>query len=109
MAFPSNTSDPDRFALAVKDTFLIRAEVFGNERANLALSNDAKSITDHDIATAIEEYSQFLDSFDAHHVPHISCILVSPGDDISRIDQWYQRDGGRSVGEFTIYNLTPRN
>lgn len=96
---------------ALRKDFTSRWEVFGAERANPVLTKNFSPITDEEIFNAVREYKLFVESYD-HKLavnPILSYAIVSPTDDLSNLDRWYERNAGDKSGEFIIYTLRPRN
>jgi len=94
----------------LRHDFTTRLTVFGAGRANPMLTANYHPITDADIAKAATEFEQFTKSFDATLAvtPLLSYAVVSPNDNLSNIDKWYERDVGEKNGEFLIYRLKPK-
>jgi hypothetical protein len=82
-------------------------EVFGAERVNPILTATPEPITQAEFENAAHEYKTFIASFNSDLAtnPLLSYAIVSPGDDLSNLDRWYERDSGERVGEFLIYHL----
>lgn len=100
----------DQVAQALRNDFTARWEVFGAHRVNAVLANSFSPITEDEIVSAAREYGLFATSFDASLAvnPVLSYAVVSPGDDLSNLDRWYERSAGEQYGEFIIYSLKPR-
>jgi hypothetical protein len=95
---------------ALRDDFTARWEVFGPHRVNPVLAKSFSPITEEEIVNAVKEYGLFVRSFDSNLAadPVLSHAVVSPNDDLSNLDRWYERSAGEKNGEFTIYALKPR-
>jgi hypothetical protein len=74
------------------------------------LAKSFSPITEEEIVNAVKEYGLFVRSFDSNLAadPVLSHAVVSPNDDLSNLDRWYERSAGEKNGEFTIYALKPR-
>lgn len=83
-------------------------EIFGLQRTNQILTANPRPITPHEIETAIDEYRSFTLVFSHADAasPLLSCAIVSPTNNLSNLDKWYERDAGEKVGDFIIYGLT---
>ena len=70
-----------------------------------------RPITEEEIVNAVKEYGLFVRSFDSRLAvnPILSYAVVSPNDDLSNLDRWYERSAGEKNGEFIIYALKLRN
>jgi hypothetical protein len=99
-----------QFGNMLRDDFTARLGLFGAERANPMLTANHHPITDEDIGSATAEYAQFTRSFDSTLAvtPLLSYAVVSPNDNLSNLDKWYERSAGETLGEFLIYRLKPR-
>ncbi|MEP6921895.1 MAG: hypothetical protein ABI967_12280 [bacterium] len=96
----------DQLKLALEKDSTSRVEVFGSARANELLSQDHKPITDAEINEAVNEYVEFSKSFTP--MVTLSYAVVAPGDDLTNLDLWYERDSGESFEDLTIYRLKLR-
>jgi len=87
-----------------------RFEIFGVERANPGLTVAPQPISAEEIEAAVEEYKRFAASFGMNEasVPKLSYAVVSPLDDLSNLDRWYERDGGERAEDLIIYRLRLR-
>jgi hypothetical protein len=85
-----------------------RSELFGLERVNPILAVNARPITPQEIEEASNEYQQFTLTFSRSDAasPLLAYAIVSPTNNLSNLDKWYERDGGERVGDFIIYRLT---
>jgi hypothetical protein len=102
--------DEDQFKRMLRDDFTSRWEVFGAERVNPILTSSHSPITEQDIINAGSEYEEFTRAFDSSLAmnPLLSYAVVSPNDNLSNLDRWYERSEGERTGEFVIYHLKPR-
>jgi hypothetical protein len=89
---------------------IARWEVFGAERTVPVLTANHKRIAAEEISKATTEYAQFLDSFDSECAtdPLLSYAVVSPEDDLSNLDRWYERSSPEKIGGFVVYHLRLR-
>ena len=103
--------DETRFSKLLRTDFTSRWEVFGAERANPVLTLKRSRITDEDIDNATREYAEFTRSFDSSLAedPILSYAVVGSNDNLSNIDQWYERGSPERMGEFIIYHLRLRS
>jgi hypothetical protein len=102
--------DENQFTRVLRDDFTARWEVFGAERVNPILASSSTPITEAEIINAAREYALFVKSFDYRLAaePLISYAIVSPSDNLSNLDRWYERSAGEENGEFLIYRLKPK-
>ena len=91
--------------------YFAKSTVFGNERAHLFLGH-AQPVRQDEIESEVEGYRAFLDTFSAEQaLKRPLTYLITRADDrldLSRLDQWYQRDSGEQVGLYTLYRLKLR-
>ena len=103
----NNRTDDIPFAYFAKST------IFGNERALLFLGWNTQAVTQDEIQQEASVYQGFADTFSrAQAVKRPLRYLVTyAGDkvDLSRIDMWYERDGGERIGTYTLYRLKLRD
>ncbi|MDX6290738.1 MAG: hypothetical protein QOH42_2537 [Blastocatellia bacterium] len=87
-----------------------RVEIFGAARANPILTRNPRPITPQDIEQAVAEYGRFSSTFGRADAvtPLLSYAIVSPTDDLSNLDKWYERDAGERVGAYNLYRLKLR-
>jgi hypothetical protein len=85
-------------------------EIFGAARANPILTRNPRPITPQDIEQAVAEYGRFSSTFGRADAvtPLLSYAIVSPADDLSNLDKWYERDAGERVGAYNLYRLKLR-
>jgi hypothetical protein len=83
-------------------------EIFGLQRTNQILIANPQPITPREIEAAIDEYRNFTLAFSRGDAatPVLSYAIVSPTNNLSNLDKWYERDAGQKVGDFIIYRLT---
>lgn len=103
--------DESQFAQVLQTDFTARWEVFGAERANPVLTGRYNRVTQEELNNATREYAEFVHSFNSSLAenPLLSIAVVSPSDNLSNLDQWYERDSPERTGEFIIYHLTLRS
>ena len=101
----------NQLAQILREDFTARWEVFGSKRVNPVLAKNSSPITEEEIVRAAREYGLFVKSFDSSLAanPILSYAIVSPSDDLSNLDRWYERSAGEKSGEFIIYRLKYRN
>jgi len=102
--------DETRLEYLLRNDFFARWEVFGADRTNPVLGIKPLPITDQDIVNAVNEYREFIATFnsDLANNPLLSFAVVSPNTDLSRLDKWYERGQAEHLGNFVIYRLSPR-
>ena len=95
------------FANMLRNDVTAQWEVFGPKRVNPMLSGDHNPITHEEIEIATTEYRQFMESFDSElgTTPLLGYAVVSPSDNLSNLDRWYDRIGSQRLGDFVIYSL----
>ncbi len=84
-----------------------RFEIFGFARANPVLTSNPRPITPDEIELAVDEYRAFNSNFSHAQAaaPELSYAILSPLDDPSNLDKWYERDAGERVDGLIIYRL----
>ena len=91
------------------DVFEAMAAIFGAGRALSSLDGESKPVTGEEKESAIREYAKFRSSFDRAKAadPEMSYIIVPVKAEpvFQKLDQWYQRDEGKTFGLFKIYAL----
>lgn len=102
--------DESQLARVLRTDFTARWEVFGAERANPVLAEKYNRVTDEELNNATREYAEFIHSFDSSLAknPLLAYAVVSPNDNLSNLDRWYERSQGERVGEFVVYRLSLR-
>jgi hypothetical protein len=83
-------------------------EIFGLQRTNPILTANPQPITPDEVDAAVDEYRNFALAFNRGDAatPVLSYAIVSPTNNLSNLDKWYERDTGQNVGDFIIYHLT---
>lgn len=93
-------------------TYFVQSTVFGPERILLFLGHHTESVSQPEIEAQVAEYGNFVRSFartNALTRPVTYVITHADGsDDLSRIDQWYERDQGERVGDYVLYRVRLR-
>lgn len=88
------------------------AAAFGHERVIPDLAVRPEPITSEEIAREVADYQAYVDSFNreraSQHILSYLIVHVDGGLDLSHVDQWYQRDPGELVGNYTLYRLQLR-
>jgi len=99
--------DEARLARELQNDFTARWEIFGAQRANPVLALRNKPVSQEEINYAASEYATFVRSFDASLAanPLLSYAVVKPSDDLSHLDQWYERSLVGSKGDLLVYSL----
>lgn len=92
--------------------FEYRIGLFGQERINRTLTPDLKPITAEEIRYETDKYLSYVESFDHEHAARwpLSYVIAWAQDepDFTRLDRWYERDGGERIGSFIIYRVKLR-
>lgn len=85
------------------------AALFGFERAVAGLSDSPKPIEREELDRELRAYREYCAAFDYERAAAagLAYLLVSDDEraDLSRLDQWYERDAGESLHGFTLYRL----
>lgn len=93
-------------------TYYAKTTLFGPERILPFLTNDYQPITEEEIEKEVSAYGTFVDSVSKEVIVKrpISYVVAAeePAVDFSRIDLWYDRDSGESVGTYQLYRLNLR-
>ena len=99
--------DESAFGQMLRDDVTAQWEIFGPERVNPILLTDYKPVTQDEIASETQKYGQFARSFDSKlaATPLLRYAVVSPKDDLTNLDRWYDRTDGQQSGEFVMYTL----
>ncbi len=94
-------------------TYFINSTIFGPERILLFLGWKPKPVSQPEIESEVAQFQNFMRSFSRSNVstrPLTYVITPAEGDvDLSRIDQWYERDEGERVGDYVIYRVRLRD
>lgn len=86
--------------------------LLGQGWINRHLRADWKPVTRDELRGALDTYMDYAGSFNrerAQRLP-LSYVLIYNYQrvDLSRLDRWYERDAGESVGDFTLYRVKLR-
>jgi hypothetical protein len=91
---------------------IYRAGLFGIDRVNPTLTQKFEPVRQDEIQTRIRDYSQYKQQFsqkDAERWPLSYVVLTADRNyDLTNLDRWYERDGGRQVGDSVIYRVRQR-
>ena len=103
--------DASSFEHALRENYVVRAEIFGIPRAKASPLGNYKAITEQEIISAKEEYEHFIVSFsrDFATSPLLSYALVSPEDNLSNLNRWYSLDNVGESDGFTVFRLRLRD
>lgn len=86
--------------------------LMGRSRTDRSLTNIWKPIGPEEYENAQRTFTDFVASFDRERATHptLSYVLTSTDQplDFSRLDKWYQRDGGERLGKFVLYRVKLR-
>ena len=86
--------------------------LFGADRHNNYLTSKFAPLTDSEIESETNKYSEYISTFDPRNSPGtILSFLVLPNNravDTSNIDKWYDRSEIGVFEQFTLYRLTLR-
>jgi len=89
-----------------------RIAIFGHERVVPMLSSHFNPIRQEEIEGEVSLYQAYLDSFPREKVllrPLTYVVTrVDSSPDFSRIDRWYERDGGEKIGNYNLYRAKVR-
>lgn len=96
-----------QLAEALQHDFVVRAEVFGDQRANEAVLSNHKAITTDEINQAATEYAAFVSSFnvDMARSPIVSHAVVSRGEELVNLRRWYELKESSTANHLVLYQL----
>ena len=114
-----SANDPEHLRALLNDkgndpalTYHAKTTLFGPERILPFLSKDFRPITREEIEKEVQAYGTFFDSVSKEIILKQPISYVVAGEqfspDFSRIDMWYDRDGGERVGVYNLYRLKLR-
>jgi hypothetical protein len=87
--------------------------LFGWDRFNARLSADARPLAKAVIDAEVINFDRFSREFSAADAadPLLSYLIVynRAAATLQNVDLWYTRDEGETLGEYTLYRLTPRS
>ncbi len=92
--------------------FVSMISLFGWGRHTNRLTVDATPLTRKEIRDEASLYKDFIENFSYRDAatPELSYLVV-PAEwkvDMTRVDQWYERDGGETLGIYKLYKLKLR-
>lgn len=92
--------------------FVYVVPLFGFDKLLPELGTGNNHITKEEIEAAASSYTDFIAQFDAHtasdRLIDFAIIESDETEHMEGLDKLYQRDGGRSVGRFTVYRVSLR-
>lgn len=96
----------------IKNDFAVMIALFGWGRHTDRLSIDAKPLTYGEVAEEARKYREFRENFSLKEAtdPELSYVVV-PNEwtfDLTNLDQWYERDAGEVIGDYTLYKVKLR-
>jgi hypothetical protein len=93
-------------------TYFVNSSIFGPERILLFLGWKPQPVSQSEIETKVAEFESFMRSFSRSDVSKRPLTyVITPANnnfDLSRIDQWYERDEGERVGDYVLYRVRLR-
>lgn len=93
-------------------TYFVQSTVFGPERILLFLGKHTKPVSQPEIEAQVAEYANYARTFTRTNALKRPVTYVitraDNSDDLSRIDQWYERDQGERVGDYVLYRVRLR-
>jgi hypothetical protein len=93
-------------------TYFIRSNFFGPERILFLLGHNSEPVSQPEIEAQVAEYANFTRSFTRNNALKRPVTYVitraDVSNDLSRIDQWYERDQGEHVGDYILYRVRLR-
>jgi hypothetical protein len=91
-------------------SYYVKYAVFGHERVRPLYALHFHPLTPDEIETELNVYAKFVDSFSQEQAVHhpLKYAIADDKFDFTRVDRWYERDGGQRVGAYTLYQLKPR-
>ena len=94
-------------------TYFINSTIFGPERILLFLGWNPKPVSQPEIESEVTQFQNFMRSFSRSNIAtRPLTYVITPADgsfDLSRIDQWYERDAGERVGDYVLYRVRLRD
>ena len=96
---------------AVLTYYGVGKEIFGADRVNPYLTVTSQPITAEEVARAVQEFKNYYAAFSRNdaNTPALSYAIVLPTDDLSNLDRWYERDAGKTIEGYIIYQLKLRS
>jgi hypothetical protein len=96
-----------------RNTFEVISTLFGSERALPALSQTSLPIVKDEFIAELQGYKNFIVNFDYKNsqINPISYLIVPIKADFNyaNIDKWYERNEGKSFGNFKVHSLKLRS
>jgi hypothetical protein len=93
-------------------TYFVNSTIFGPERILLLLGWKSQPVSQPEIETEVAEFQNFMRSVSRTIVSKRPLThVITPANnnfDLSRIDQWYERDNGERVGDYVLYRVRLR-
>jgi hypothetical protein len=94
-------------------TYFVNSTIFGPERILLLLGWKSQPVSQPEIETEVAEFQNFMRSVSRTIVSKRPLThVITPANnnfDLSRIDQWYERDNGERVGDYVLYRVRLRD
>lgn len=94
-------------------TYFINSTIFGPERILLFLGWRAQPVSQVEIENEVAAFETFMRSFSRSDVAkrQLTYVITRRDDnfDLSRIDRWYERDGGERAGDYVLYRVKLRD
>lgn len=95
-----------------RGNFVVVIALFGWGRNHDRLTVNAVPLTDEEIATEVNAYARYTETFDRERAsrPMLSYVVTDADGqfDFSNLDRWYKRDAGERLGNFMLYRLQLR-
>ena len=103
------TPDRLRTILRQEGKYGFAVGMFGFDRTIRGLSQTERPITNEEFEAEIKKYGEYASSFGSEQANKIRMSYVvarnDEATDFSRLDRWYERDGGERVGKFVLYRV----
>ncbi len=110
--FYSGYNEKDLAEALKNNVFEVNSALFGPDRALPALGHGNHPISEQERQSEIGNYAEFAKHFDKESAvnPLLSYLIVSeePSPNLSNLDQWYERDEGKTLGRFRVYSVKLR-
>ncbi len=110
--FYSGFNENDLAVALRRNVFEVTAALFGSDRALPALGHNTEQISDQELRQEIQDYAKFVKDFDKENAvgPLLSYLIVPerPQPNFSNVDRWYERDEGKTLGQFRVYRVKLR-
>ncbi|HKP68196.1 MAG TPA: hypothetical protein VJV05_02860, partial [Pyrinomonadaceae bacterium] len=96
----------------LKNDFVAKIALFGWGRHTDRLSSEATPLSKGEIAAEVQKYGDYRNSFSLEQAtkPLLSYAVINneADNDLSKLDEWYERDSGEVIGKYTIFRLRLR-